>query len=119
MMSLAGAAMLFWPSAAVEAATSPTSGVLVYVWALVFLVSGFISWLGALTDRWLGEYAGLPALALTFLVYGLSAFGASGGRPSAIAGGLALSAIAALLMALWHEVDVVRREALKAASREG
>lgn len=117
LFSLAGLGMVVWPSPAVERATSPTSGLLIYVWAGVFLLAGTSAFIGSVTGRWLGEYVGLPALASVFLVYGLAALGS--GSAMALAAGCALSAVAFVLLALWHDVEVVRREAVRGLSKGG
>jgi hypothetical protein len=112
MMAAGGAAAMVWPSPAVQAATSPTAGALVYVWAGLLAVGGVSSAYGAATDRWLGEYAGLWPLMATFTVYGIAAFVGTRG-PVAWAGGLVLLAIAGLLLARWREVALIRREAAR------
>lgn len=111
LMAVAGLAAMAWPSPAVAAATSPTSGVLVYVWAAMLAVGGSVSAIGAAMDRWLGEYAGLWPLVVTFTIYALAA-GASGRAPS-IAGACLLGSIAALLLARWRDVAQIRREAAR------
>ena len=116
LMGLAGAWAIIWPAPAVQAATSPAAA-LAYVWALLLLVGGFTSAVGAAMDRWLGEYAGLWPLIVTFAAYGLAA--ASTGRLTAIAASLALGSIALLLLARWRDVAMVRREAVRYSPRDG
>jgi hypothetical protein len=111
LMAVAGLAALTWPSPPVRAATSPTSGALVYVWAVMLAVGGLSSALGAARDRWLGEYAGLWPLVVTFAVYALAS--AATGRVSAIAGACVLGAVALLLLARWRDVALIRREAVR------
>lgn len=109
LMGLAGVAAMVWPAPAVQAAT-PTVGPLAYIWAGMLILGGVTSAAGAASDRWLGEYAGLWPLVATFAVYGLAAL--AGGRGwAAVAGGLALLSVAALLHARWHDVALIRREA--------
>lgn len=117
LMALAGLAAIVWPAPSVKAATATTSGLLVYVWAILLTVGGVTCALGAATDRWLGEYAGLWPLVTTFAVYGLAAFASPKGAV-AYAGGFALLSIAALMYARWQVVALVRREADLRASRQ-
>lgn len=108
-MAVAGIAAIAWPSPAVRAATAPTAGVLVYVWAAMLVVGGVTSGLGAALDRWLGEYIGLWPLVFTFTVYALAAAAAG----AAIAGAALLGGIALLLLARWRDVATIRREAAR------
>lgn len=117
LMGLAGVAAMVWPAPAVQAATAPTAGALAYIWAGMLIVGGVTSAAGAATDRWLGEYTGLWPLVATFTVYGLAAFASARG-PVAFAGGLALMSIAALQLARWHDVSLIRREADRQAHGE-
>jgi hypothetical protein len=87
------------------------------MWAVLLAIGGLCSAVGAFTDRWLGEYAGLWPLVTTFLVYGLAAF-AAGRGPVSYAGGFALLSIAALLYARWQDVALIRREAVRQAEGE-
>lgn len=105
LFGLAGLAAVLWPAPSVRAA----SGWLVYVWAAWLLVGGLTSAVGTVTDRWIGEYAGLPLLVAAFGVYAL-VVGASGRLPS-VAGALVLGGLAAKLAARWQDVHCVRREA--------
>jgi hypothetical protein len=116
LMALAGVAAMAWPAPSVRAATNPTAGALVYVWAALLIVGGVACALGAATDRWLGEYAGLWPLVTTFAVYGVALVFSSWGTPG-YAGGLALLSIATLMVARWQVVALVRREADLRASR--
>lgn len=47
-----------------------TSGYIVYVWAIFMMVGGIFSFIGAATDRWIGEYTGLPLVISTLWLYG-------------------------------------------------
>lgn len=110
LMCVAGVASMVWPAPAVQEATAPTAGALAYIWAGLLIVGGGTSAAGAASDRWLGEYAGLWPLIMVFLVFGLAAFASSRGLV-AVAGGFALLSIAALQLARWHDVAIIRREA--------
>jgi len=116
LMAVAGIAAMAWPTPSVRAATAPTAGALVYVWAGMLAVGGLSSAIGAALDRWLGEYAGLWPLVVTFWVYALAA--GSTGRATSIAGACALSSIAMLLLARWRDVALIRREAARLAERD-
>lgn len=108
LMALAGVAAIAWPTPSVRAIST---GVLVYVWAVMLTVGGISCAIGAALDRWLGEYAGLWPLIVTFAVYALAA--ATAGRATAIAGAFALGSIAMFLFARWREVALIRREAAR------
>jgi hypothetical protein len=47
-----------------------TSGYVVYLWAIFMMVGGVLCLLGSLSDRWIGEYAGLPLVISTVWLYG-------------------------------------------------
>jgi hypothetical protein len=113
LMSAAGLASLVWPSPSVERATSPTSGVTVYVWAVMLALGGICCAVGSATGRWLGEYTGLWPLIVTFFVYALAAAAAASGRSTAIAGACLLGSISLLLIARWRDVAQIRREAAR------
>lgn len=113
LLAAGGIAAMVWPPPAVQAATSPVYA-LAYLWATLLVIGGIASALGAATDRWLGEYVGLWPLIMVFAIYGLSAFASSRGLV-AVAGGCVLTAVAALLLARWQDVALIRREAAHAA----
>jgi hypothetical protein len=117
LLAAGGVAALVWPPPAVQAATSPAAA-LAYVWAALLILGGACSALGAYTDRWLGEFVGLWPLIMVFAVYGLSAFASSRGLV-AVAGGCVLTAVAALLLARWQDVNLIRREAAHVARHGG
>jgi hypothetical protein len=116
LMAAGGVASMMWPPAAVQAATSPVYA-LAYLWAALLILGGVCSAAGALTDRWLGEYVGLWPLITVFAVYGLAAFASSRGL-AALAGGFVLTAVAALLLARWQDVALIRQETARTARTE-
>lgn len=109
LMAAGGMAAIAWPAPSVRSAI--TGSVLLYMWAGFLAGGGLFCTIGSALDRWIGEYAGLPLLVVTFLIFGLSA--ATTGRLSSIAGACVLTAIAALLAARWRDVSTVRREAAR------
>jgi hypothetical protein len=111
LLALAGCAAVAWPTPSVRAAAAPTAGALVYVWAAMLIVGGLASAVGAARDRWLGEYAGLWPLIMTWAVYALAALAT--GRPTAIASAAALGGVALILLARWRVVASIRREAAR------
>lgn len=112
LFALAGAAAMVWPSPTVATAT----GWLVYVWAIWLGVGGLAAAIGAITDRWIGEYAGLPLLFSAFGVYAIVILSAQ--RLTSLAGAFALGAIAAKLIARWQDIGEVRREATARARQQ-
>lgn len=117
LWAAAGAAWMAWPAPPVRAATNPVTA-LPYLWAALLIVGGLASAVGAATGRWLGEYAGLLPLIVTWMVYAIAA--AATGRLDAIAGACALGGVAFKLLARWHDVAHIRREAARyRAEHEG
>lgn len=112
-MACAGVASAYWPAPAVQTATDGVRALL-YTWDAFLLVGGVLSLFGAITDRWVGEYTGLPLLGAVFAIYGVAALAAAVAtdRPSSYAGGFALTAIAGLIAGRWRELVVVRRTAM-------
>ncbi|MFY1669486.1 hypothetical protein ACN27G_05960 [Plantactinospora sp. WMMB334] len=111
LMCAAGIAAVAWPTPSVRAAT----GALVYLWAGFLGVGGLLAACGAVSDRWLGEYAGLPLIWAAFGVYAV-VLGATA-RPAGVVAALVLSAVGLLVYARWRDVGVIRREATRQARR--
>ena len=65
MMAAGGATAFAIPAPSIQAAT----GWVVYLWAAFLLAGGSLCAYGALTDRWIGEYTGLPLISSAFGVY--------------------------------------------------
>lgn len=102
LFALAGVGALVWPQPAVESASNRLTA---SVWGALFLIGGASSALGVLTDRWLGEFAGLLPLIAVWLVFGLAAAYAAGvGHPERLAGAAALLAVTMLLVSRWAAV---------------
>lgn len=115
-MAVAGVAAMIWPTAPAVRSATAGAGLLIYVWALMFVVGGVSSALGSWSDRWLGELVGLGPLISVFVVYGLSAFVSSRGY-TAWAGGFLFLAVAAFLFSRWQDVSQIREEATRLADR--
>lgn len=80
-------AYVLWIAAGILLTASPsdiiadkTSGYVVYLWAIFMMLGGISCFVGAVSDRWLGEYAGLPLVISTLWLYGgiLTAAGFTG-----------------------------------------
>ena len=110
LMAVAGVAALVWPAPSVRAAAG-TAAILAYLWAALLVIGGTTAAVGAAAGRWLGEYAGLWPLIVTWAVYCLAA--AATGRATAIAASCALGSIAFLLLSRWRDVAQIRREAAR------
>lgn len=104
-LAAAGLVALVHPASSVREATSPTSGWLVYAWAVMILIGGLSSAVGTWLDRWIGEYVGLWPLMATLAVYVVAAAAASG------AGALFLASFALMFLARWRHVAMVRDQA--------
>jgi hypothetical protein len=106
-----GIASLIWPPLKATSDLSPTSGPVLFLWAILVAVGGLTSALGSASDIWLGEYAGLWPLIITFFVFGLT--NAVSGNLVELALSLVILGWACLLAARWREVAIVRSEALR------
>ncbi len=109
MMASAGAVAFAIPVGSIRAST----GGLVYFWAAFLLVGGILCGFGAVTDRWIGEYAGLPLISTAWGVYFVVL--ALARTVNALAASLAFGAVALILFARWRDISMIRREADRAA----
>lgn len=112
LLAITGALAMVWPSPTVAAVTGP----LVFVWAGFLVVGGAVAAWGAATDRWLGEYTGLPLLFVVCVIYALIVL-VPGRLPSLTAAALLLG-VAAVLGARWQDVAALRRALDDAAGRD-
>jgi hypothetical protein len=108
-MAAAGGVAFAIPVSSIKSST----GWLVYMWALFLLVGGLLCGYGAVTDRWIGELAGLPLISSAWGVYFVVL--ALSRTVSGAAAALAFGAVALILLARWQDVSKVRREADRAA----
>jgi predicted MFS family arabinose efflux permease len=90
----------------------------VMAWFLV--VGGFCSFVGSWTERWWGEYVGIPLLSSSFAVFAVISFaGAYGVTPYlAIANFSLLLAVSLGLLARWRDARSVYRLAIHLARRK-
>jgi hypothetical protein len=81
------------------------------VMAGFLVVGGFMSTLGAASERWAGEFIGLPLLSSSFAVFGIiSTAGTLTAAPLlAFANLCLLLAVTSSLLARWREVKAVYR----------
>lgn len=105
LMAAAGGVAFAIPARSIQAST----GWLVYLWAGFLLLGGLLCGWGAVTDRWIGELAGLPLISSAFGVYFVVLFLTR--TVSGAAAALAFGAVALLLVARWRDISTVRREA--------
>lgn len=115
LMALAGVFAIAVPAPSVQEAAE-SARYLAMVWAIMLVVGGVASAIGAALDRWLGEYAGLWPLITTFLVYAVSIAVTAARNPPAWAGAALLGSIAFLLLSRWRDVAAVRHHALRHTS---
>lgn len=102
LLVLAGLAAILSPSSLVQ---SQVGGAIVFVWSSALVISASLALYGALTDKWFGEYTGLPLLAASLSLYGFSALISAGGHLSALlAYGLVVIAFSVGLLARWLDV---------------
>lgn len=105
-----GVAAVVSPPASVAAAAH--HGLVVYAWAILLALSSAACALGAVTDRWVGEYIGLVPLALSAAVFAFSSL--ARGAPG-IAGGAFLFGFFWILASRWQEVALLRIESTRRA----
>lgn len=88
--------------------TEEVGSTIAVVWALCMSLSSAICFYTPLTDRWIGEYTGIPLLAAVIALYGLSAIAdADVNNPPTLiimAYGLTVLAFACSLCARWLDV---------------
>lgn len=110
-LGLGGVAALAFPSFSTEGPMSLTGGPVILVWAVMLVVGGLTSAVGSATGIWLGEYAGLWPIILTFMIFGLA--NALSGSLIELALSLTILGWSFLLLARWREVALIRSQALK------
>jgi hypothetical protein len=109
MMSAGGGTAFAIPVPSIQAA----AGWAVYLWATFLLIGGGLCAWGSVTDRWFGEYTGMPLIATAFAVY--AAVIALSLTVKATAAALAFGAVALFLFDRWRDVNQVRVEATREA----
>lgn len=81
-------------------------------WAVGMMVSSGLSAWGSMTDRWLGEYVGLPLLSSVLALYGISAMLAATSRGFPIlAYGLLILSCALGMLGRWRDVQAIKLHA--------
>ncbi|MET8908397.1 hypothetical protein [Micromonospora sp. NPDC004551] len=108
-VAAAGVGAALVPDPRVADATGP----LVYLWSAFLIAGGLSAGLGAWTDRWLGEALGCPLLSTSLAAYAVILFAT--GRAAAVIGGLFLAGMAFLMWARARDIELLRREATRAA----
>lgn len=113
MMAAGGGTAFAIPAPSIQAAT----GWVVYLWAAFLLAGGALCAYGAVTDRWIGEYTGLPLISSAFGVYAVVLVLGAAVRTTAAA--LAFGAVALVLLDRWYDVNRVRVAATDQAEHGG
>lgn len=104
LLTFAGAVMFAVDSAVLTDAL----GVMIYAWATLLFLGGSLCILGVLTDWWLGEFVGTPAVAFVCFMLFLVLFigGISDGNPARITFGLLFASftcwISARFIDIWN-----------------
>lgn len=111
LIGCGGIAAMVWPSVTATGPTSFTHGPVIFLWALLLTVGGLTSAIGSAIDVWLGEYAGLWPIIVTFMIYGFA--NAVTGTLVQLALSLIILGWSFLLLFRWREVAMVRSEALR------
>lgn len=117
LMAAAGVCAVLWPTPAVEEATNRLD-TLIVVWAAFLGVGGLLCAFGAFTDRWIGEFIGLPLLSVVFAVYGIGALArAPESGWTSLAGGLVFMAITCGFAGRWKEILLLQALAIDHAGQ--
>lgn len=111
LIACGGISAMIWPSVAATGPTTLTHGPVIFLWALLLAVGGVTSAIGSAADIWLGEYAGLWPIIVTFMLYGFA--NAVSGNLVQLALSLIILGWSFLLLFRWREVALVRSEALR------
>jgi hypothetical protein len=101
-LTLAGAAMFALDSAVLTTAL----GVMVYAWAVLLFVGGALCLLGVITDWWLGEFVGIPAIFTVNFMLFLVLFGGglTQSNPARITFGLLFGSFACFVLARFMDI---------------
>lgn len=106
-----GIAVLVWPSFSAQGPMSLTGGPILAVWGALLAIGGLTSAVGSASGMWLGEYAGLWPMIITFLIFGFAS--AVSGSLVQLALSLTILGWSFLLFARWREVALIREQALR------
>lgn len=105
LFTLAGVLAVLFPSQLVK---DQVGTLVVTLWSLGLVVSSVGSMLGAITDRWLGEYTFLPLLFSVLFLFAISSIlGVEPGNSRSyplLAYGLIVLGLASGLVARWQDV---------------
>lgn len=114
---LSGIFATFSPSSLVE---EQVGTFVVTLWAVSMMISAAICLYGSITDRWIGEYTGIPLLAMVLALYGLSAILAAG-RDSVplFAYGLVVISFSFGLIARWRDLEAIKNAPTQEGSEGG
>jgi hypothetical protein len=102
LLTLAGGVMFAVGSAVLTSAL----GVMVYAWATLLFVGGALCLLGVITDWWLGEFVGIPAIFTVFLMLFivLTVSGFTDPNPARITFGLLFGSFATWVVARFIDI---------------
>ena len=102
----AGILLTIEPSGIISGSVSPW---IETAWSLCMIVSALICLLGSATDRWVGEYTGIPLLSSVLGLYSIAAcLTAWGDSIPLFAFGMMLGGLAFKLVARWKDVRGVK-----------
>jgi hypothetical protein len=97
-----------------------TSKEIAIAWSVLMIISSGICLFGSLTDRWIGEYTGLPLLVSVLVFYSVVAIlSYNTGGYIVVAYGLAFIAFAFGLIERWNDVRKIRLSATRGKDRRG
>lgn len=106
-LAVSGVLATIFPSKLVS---DEVTHVVATIWAVCMIVSALICLYGAVTDRWIGEYTGLPLLASVLALYGGSALAASDSESlPLLAYGILVLSFAFGLSSRWKDVSEIKK----------
>ena len=84
------------------------------------VIGAVLALAGAVLDRWIGEFVGLPMLAAALLVFGTTLIALSGGAPGRGSFGLVLMALLFVCVGRWQQLwRFVRTEVRRRGEAQG
>lgn len=103
-----------------ELVARQVSDTVAYFWSISMALSALICACGAITDRWIGEFTGLPLLISVLAFYGISAILAYNVSGFLVVGyGLTMIAFALGLIGRYRDVRKIRVQASRGTEGEG
>ena len=110
-LAAAGGLATFGPPTLIE---DQVEGWVVMAWSISLIISSISCLYGAVSDRWIGEFSGLPLLYTVLGFFGIVLFTAARetGNVPLYAYSFTILALASKLYARWQDVRLVKHQAV-------